>query len=95
MGSVSIAVKMTVKLEMHAHLPSEFLPFSSLVILKPVEHILAFNLSIEREISSDLLDLQRIRGACSSSVHVLKDHELFGGGAPPGRDSLRHIPVSI
>ena len=57
---------------------------SSLVVLKPVENILALNLAIERKVGSDLLYLGGIGGPDpTSSVHLLQDHHLLWGWTPP------------
>lgn len=69
-------------LKLLIELPPKLLSVSGLVILKPVEHILAFNLSIEREMGCDLLDLGSVGSSGPSSVHLFKDHQLLGCWAP-------------
>lgn len=63
-------------------LPPKLLSIPSLVILKPVEDILAFNLAIKGEMSCDLLDLRCIRCPSPGSVHLLKNHQLLRCWAP-------------
>lgn len=72
------------KLKLLAKLPPKLLSVPRLVVLEPVEHILALNLAIERELGSDVLNLGSIGSSDSSPIHLFKDHQLLWGGAPSG-----------
>lgn len=80
---VMVLVKLLLLLQLLAKFPAELLSVSCFVILKPVEDVLAFNLAIEREVGSDLLNLRSIGCSHSSPIHFLQDHELLWGWTPP------------
>lgn len=58
------------------------LPLPSLVILKPIEHILALNVAINPKPSCDLLNLLCSWGPQTLPVQALKHVYLFLGGVP-------------
>jgi len=64
-------------------LPTQLLAVSSLVVLKPIEHILAFNLSIQRKMGSNMLNLSGIGSLKPISINLLQNHHLLGGRTPP------------
>lgn len=73
------------ELELLINLPPQLLSVPGLMVLKPVEHILTFNLTIEREVGSDLLDLRCTGSSCSSPIHFFQDHELLWCWTPSRR----------
>ena len=85
-----VLVKLLLLLQLLAKFPAELLSVSCFVILKPVEDVLAFNLAIEREVGSDLLNLRSIGSSHSSPIHFLQDHELLWGWTPPWWGCWRH-----
>lgn len=70
------------KLELLSQLPSKLLPLSCFMVLKPVKHILAFNLSKMREMGSYVLNLRSIRSSNSTPIHFLQNHQLLRRWAP-------------
>jgi hypothetical protein len=73
---------------------SESLALAGLVVLEPVEDVLALDAAVVGEVRCDLLDLRRVRRPHAAPVHLLQDHQLLRRRAPPGRRSLRHLPSS-
>lgn len=71
------------KLKLLAELPPKLLSIPGLVILEPIEHILPFNLTIQSELCSNLLNLRRARGPYTRLVHLLQYHQLVRSRAPP------------
>lgn len=62
---------------------SFFLPLSSFIVLKPIENVFTFNLTVLSQPSRDLLNLIGIRRANSIIVvKVLEYSDLFSSGSP-------------
>lgn len=85
---VMITKKAVVKLvvvvvELLGELPPELLSVPGLVVLEPVEHILALYLAIQGEVGCDLLYLSCIWRPHPAPVHFLQDHQLLWCWAPP------------
>ena len=59
------------------------LPLAGLVVLEPVEHVLAFDLAELAELCRDLLDLLRVRGSHPSPVQRLQYPYLLLRRVPP------------
>lgn len=74
--------KVLVMVIMPTQPPPELLSLSSLVVLKPVEHILPLYPPIVREVSCYLLYLCCIWCPHPTSIHLLKYHELLWCWAP-------------
>nr|GLL43050.1 hypothetical protein Itr_chr12CG28360 [Ipomoea trifida] len=81
-------------------LPERFLeplPVPSFVVLKPVKHILGFNLPIKRQMGSYGSDLKRIGVSQSSPIKLLQHHQLLRRRTPspgPARDfTTNHSPL--
>lgn len=68
-----------------------FLALSSLVVLKPVKHILAFNMTKSPKHPGDLLNLLRRGGSYPLIIKALKQVDLLFRGVPsrPIRPRIR------
>ena len=62
-----------------------------LVILKPVEYVLALYPPVKREMSRDALYLRCVRTPQTISVHIFQHHQMLRRRAPPRRRTLRHF----
>lgn len=83
------------KLELLSQLPSKLLPLSCFMVLKPVKHILAFNLSKMRKMGSDVLNLWSIRSSNSTPIHFLQNHQLLRRWAPSCGSCWRHYESKL
>lgn len=59
------------------------------MILKPVEHVLPFDLPILAELSRDLLDLLSVRCPHPSPIQHFQDPDLLLSRVPPGPSRVR------
>ena len=66
-----------------AETAAELLAVPGLVVLEPVEDVLALDLAVEGEVGGDLLDLGGVRGPHPAPVHLLQEHQLLRARAPP------------
>lgn len=66
-----------------------FLTLSCFVVLKPIKHILAFDLAVVAELGGDVLDLLRIGSPHSSPIKRLQYPNLFLRGIPPRTPGVR------
>lgn len=76
-------VVVVVVVELLRELPPELLSVPGLMVLEPVEHILALYLAIQRQVGCDLLYLSCVWRPHPTSVHLLQDHQLLWCWAPP------------
>ena len=74
-----------------AEAAAESLSLAGLVVLEPVEDVLALDAAVVGEVRRDLLDLRRVGRPHAAPVHLLQDHQLLRRGAPTGRRRLRHL----
>lgn len=58
------------------------LSLPSLMVLKPIEHVLALNLTIKTKLIRDLLNLISARGAESRTEKISQNLNLFSSGIP-------------
>jgi hypothetical protein len=73
-----------------AEAPAEPLALTGLVVLEPVEDVLALDAAVVGQVRRDLLDLRRVGRPNAAPVHLLQDHQLLRRRAPAGRRCLRH-----
>jgi hypothetical protein len=78
-----------------AEASAETLTLAGLVVLEPVEDILALDAAIVGEVRRDLLDLRRVGRPHAAAVHLLQDHQLLRRRAPTGRRRLRHYYIIV
>jgi len=78
---------------LRAEASAETLALAGLVVLEPVEDILALDAAIVGEVRRDLLDLRRVGRPHAAAVHLLQDHQLLRRRAPTGRRRLRHYCI--
>jgi len=78
-----------------AEASAEALTLAGLVVLEPVEDILALDAAIVGEVRRDLLDLRRVGRPHAAAVHLLQDHQLLRSRAPTGRRRLRHYYIIL
>lgn len=64
-------IQLVLLLELLTKLPSKLLSLPCFMILKPIEHILAFNLAVKGEVGSDLLNLRSIWSSNPTSIQFL------------------------
>jgi hypothetical protein len=77
--------------------PSDLLPLSCLVILKPIKHILPLYPTVARQLGSYLLDLSCIWCFHAISVHLFQQHQLLRCWTPSCwvRLCLCHLSLSL
>jgi len=80
---------------LRAEASAETLALAGLVVLEPVEDILALDAAIVGEVRRDLLDLRRVGRPHAAAVHLLQDHQLLRRRAPTGRRRLRHYYIIL
>lgn len=77
---------------------AEFLAVSGLVILEPVKDVFALNLTVEREVGGDLLNLGGGGSSQTSPVEFLQYHQLLWSWTPScvaGWAHLHYLPISL
>ena len=79
----------------HAEPAAELLAVPGLVVLEPVEDVLALDAAVAGEVRRDLLDLRRVGRPHAAAVHLLQDHQLLRSRAPTGRRRLRHYYIIL